>query len=622
MFGEEPADPPIPAAAGRLGWLTVGVIFAGALIRFLFLNADPAYYAWAGYVTDEGRWTQQGRELALFGSPDLRYWLSVVHLAIAPLFQAASWVSFELLGVSLASARAVSAVFGTLLLVAVWRYLRPRLTSGGTLVAIVAIGLQADLIFLSRIAVPEMAVMLFEFLSFAVLVTGPRTALRAFVAGLIMAVGLGFKGTDLPIVFVLALVAAAVHERDDPSSRRAKVAAFAGAVFGSAALVLLVAPVLTDQDVMGPLAAAWPSLATFTRLASQYSAATFLLYGDHTVALNVALLAGWLIAGILFGAGRLPRHAARAFYIGSWVWVAAWIAAAVMLGYFPERYVFHVLVPLALNVGAGLTLLGALGDRGAIAVIERVGGVRRVVCAAWLALPLAVLCSPLVIDLASLTGVSMVRFAQRVAVIGGLTILGTLAALAIRTPRATLYVFCAFPAGVAVLWVLAGTSRVIAPSFWPVEGEHRPFVWVAVLALAALGTWSLAVLSARRPPLLAPASLIAISFGLVGLVQAAPSILRPTYTLQRAGEALERSLSGYDAVWTHRAATVFLANGLKYREVEDSAPELVVSMFGLMSGGVDASYEIVEEYEIRLGRVFLDRHPDTDPVLKVLRRVP
>ena len=67
---------------------TVALVL-GLAARFLVLASDPAYDLWAGYVTDEGRWTEQARSLVLFGQTDLTSVLSRMHLLLAPLFQAA-----------------------------------------------------------------------------------------------------------------------------------------------------------------------------------------------------------------------------------------------------------------------------------------------------------------------------------------------------------------------------------------------------------------------------------------------------------------------------------------------------------------------------------------------------
>ena len=82
------------------------LLAAACLLRVVFLDMDPHYYQWAGYVTDEGRWTEQARTFAQLGTVEEG---GRIHLLLAPLFQALSYVSFEVFGVSLVSARLTSA---------------------------------------------------------------------------------------------------------------------------------------------------------------------------------------------------------------------------------------------------------------------------------------------------------------------------------------------------------------------------------------------------------------------------------------------------------------------------------------------------------------------------------
>lgn len=49
-------------------WLALGALVTGILLRTLYLDADPHYYDWIGYITDEGLWVQHARSLALHGT--------------------------------------------------------------------------------------------------------------------------------------------------------------------------------------------------------------------------------------------------------------------------------------------------------------------------------------------------------------------------------------------------------------------------------------------------------------------------------------------------------------------------------------------------------------------------
>src|SRR5678815_508471 len=85
--------------------LALAVLVGGVVLRFARLDADPYYYEWNGYITDEGRWIAHARALRLFG--EIGSVGSALHLILAPVFQAGAYVVFALTDVSLWSARLV-----------------------------------------------------------------------------------------------------------------------------------------------------------------------------------------------------------------------------------------------------------------------------------------------------------------------------------------------------------------------------------------------------------------------------------------------------------------------------------------------------------------------------------
>ena len=112
----------------------VSLLALGMLLRLIFLDSDPDYDKWLGFVVDEGRWTELARELVLFGSPDLDSGFSRLHLILAPAYQAITAVFFAALGVGFTSARLVSALSGIGLLIGAIMFLRERLSTEGLFV--------------------------------------------------------------------------------------------------------------------------------------------------------------------------------------------------------------------------------------------------------------------------------------------------------------------------------------------------------------------------------------------------------------------------------------------------------------------------------------------------------
>src|SRR5262245_7603007 len=163
-----PSEPSVDAPTGDRRWpaayagvATVSIVILGVALRVLFLDADPHYYEWIGYITDEGRWTDAARQLALFGRVAPPLWS--LHVVVAPLFQLLSYVVFALSHVSVLSSRLLSVIAGCVVLLAFWVAFRRTTTPEALFVGIVPLAVQTDLVVLSRLAVPEMSSMALQF---------------------------------------------------------------------------------------------------------------------------------------------------------------------------------------------------------------------------------------------------------------------------------------------------------------------------------------------------------------------------------------------------------------------------------------------------------------------------
>jgi 4-amino-4-deoxy-L-arabinose transferase-like glycosyltransferase len=118
-------DAPSPAAitTRRYAWLLACLLVIAALLRGIFPTADPPWRSTVGIVWhDEGAWTHNARNRALFGSWIQDAWNPMY---IAPVFSGLEYLSFATFGVGLWQARLVSAATGLasviLLAWGVWR---------------------------------------------------------------------------------------------------------------------------------------------------------------------------------------------------------------------------------------------------------------------------------------------------------------------------------------------------------------------------------------------------------------------------------------------------------------------------------------------------------------------
>ena len=183
------------------------MLIIGILLRSIHLDADPYYYEWAGYITDEGRWVQQARSLALHGTLVGPY-LTNVNFSLAPLFQLSNYLVFELLGVSLLTSRIFTALCGSALLILFCAILRHRVSPQALLLGITLLAVQTDLVVLSRVAVPEMVILFFQLVIYFVIVSDGHSSWRMVLSGFLFLAGCAMKATMallLPIVSVMIL---------------------------------------------------------------------------------------------------------------------------------------------------------------------------------------------------------------------------------------------------------------------------------------------------------------------------------------------------------------------------------------------------------------------------------
>jgi Dolichyl-phosphate-mannose-protein mannosyltransferase len=113
------------AAQSRTVWMTgltpyartfaagfIAILLLGASLRFLFPTADPPWRTTVGVVWhDEGAWTHNARNRALFGAWRLDQWNPMF---VSPVFTALEYAAFGTLGVGTWQARTVSQAAGML----------------------------------------------------------------------------------------------------------------------------------------------------------------------------------------------------------------------------------------------------------------------------------------------------------------------------------------------------------------------------------------------------------------------------------------------------------------------------------------------------------------------------
>lgn len=611
-------------------WLVLVVLLGGIAVRLVHLDADPVYYGWIGYITDEGRWVAHARELALFGRINTD-WLA--HLFMAPLFELVSLGAFKLLGVSIWAARLPTALAGSALLILFWVSLRRVVTAPALLAALALLAFEADLIVLSRVAVPEMAAIFVQFVAYLILVTGTPSARRLFATGLLLTVAVATKATTLPSLAIFSTIALVqpLPTGQDPRRIRGLLALWAGFL----APVLLTAPVwgrFAERHLVDNLLNS-AVLGRFLRPASLYSIVSLFFESPLSPVLNVWGL-GVCLSMLVWLA--VPREAVdpglRRLFVTSAIWYGMYAPLMVSLEYFPDRYKIHILVAIAVNLAAGISIFQTSGlSRGAGALRFTEPG-RRLLGLPLVALPTAVLWAPVLVELVTLFGPDPERLRVKVACMVA-ALLGTLWIVFRRAAagRALLF-FIVFPIVGTLLWLVTSKTGLTDATFWPVTGGTSLTWWM-------FGPWASALIAgiiARggfgwSPALrVALISAAALCYAALSLAQVLPWYTNPHYSIRQASRDLGTSAAGETGVIvTSGAEGLFNGNALPYRTLLGKTwparkPEIIVIAFQFADpeGLLERDYDLVSSYRLSVSPEYLDNRAtmvDADAPVEIVR---
>jgi hypothetical protein len=599
------------------------ILATGILLRWLHLDADPESYIWNGYITDEGRWIAHARALALFGDTDSLDWS--LHLFLAPLFQAANYVVFEVFGVSMLTSRLLAATSGSAMLAMIWVALRSVASPGARLIALTLLALEADLVLLSRVAVPEIVVMFLLLAAYVAIVTSGSSGRRLVLAGLLLFLAVGMKATALPSIGIFSVIVL----MDSASSRslRKRSRRLLLVLGGLLAVPVGATFVLYDP---GRVAAMWPNVNAilgFLSLSSPSEAISFFFRDPLAPVLNLWMVAMWLsVVGWI--ASRDGETSARSdhWFVTSAIWVALYGVLMLSLAYFPARYKVHILVPMSVNLAVGFTLLsqaGVIHGRWRPIVYE---GWRRWLVLGFLALPVAVVFAPLLAAAATDGTPPRLRF-QLICI--GSSLAATMLLLRGYLRRRSAAPLVLFPVIAVFIWVALDRADARSVPFWPVRNVGAHVVsWVVILATSALVAIGVATAAHRleavgRGRLLAAATLAYLSVSLIGL---APGYLHPRYTIRDASRHLSTLLAdGSGLIGTFRAESLFTENSLRYRSVAlewSSFSDLEVLVVAGNVGAMavrDRAYRLTHQYTLYLAPAFHHTYPGRPPGREIIR---
>jgi hypothetical protein len=620
----------------RLFYLGYALLIGGIALRIVFLDADPDYYAWVHYITDEGRWVNAARELALFGRIINVDWL--FHLLAAPLFQGANYALFKLLGVSIWTARLVTALSGSALLIVFWLALRRVVTPQAMVVGLALLAFEVDLVMLSRVAIPEMPAMLLELLVYVVLVAGRPSWRRLFAAGLLLLATVAMKATSLPTVAIFSVIVLVQPLEQRHGERRwGRLMIFWA---GGLAPILLSVPIwislawrhasviLSNTGVFG----------LYLGVSNPFTFVAFPFESDFAPVFNAwALGACFSMIGWLASEKETVEPRLRRYFVTSAIWYGMFALLMLSTYYFPHRYQVHILVPMAVNIATGISIVQGATFTKLRDALPSMTRSRRVLVLGLLSLPTAALWAPSLAGMIGFVGVDAARLRIKLACVA-IALLGT-AWVARRRALAgeSVRFFFIFPIGGLLARLLFVRTGLAGNSFWPVAGGGGHVGWwsvgvpVAVLVSALLARigrgWD-----TRRWVALVPAA--ALCYAVLSVVRVLPSYMHPHYSIKHTSEQLGLSLAGSPTiVASSRTEGLFNGNTLPYRAVNfrrwpDHKPEIIVIGFRFDDPEklLGREYSLVATYRLFVSPEYEDEHSVTldtirhEEVVKVYRR--
>jgi Dolichyl-phosphate-mannose-protein mannosyltransferase len=598
----------------RTGLLCLGVLGAGILLRFLYLDADPQYSEWVGFITDEGRWVRHGRSLALFGNlVDGRN----LHLFLAPVFQLSNYFVFELVGVKILAARLLSAMCGSAILILFWVSLRQAIAPEALLLGLTLLAFQPDLVMLSRLAVPEMAVMFLQLAIYFMIISGEGSFWRLAAAGTLMALAVAVKLTMLlflPIYFVIIL--AMPRNLAGGPGRWRDLRLFG---MGLTTPLLVMAMVwffflektLTFGNIIEYLATA----TTFLGLSRPYNVISFPFEHSLSLTVNLWALGLWLSVLGWTAAYRVKiDFVSHRYLVTSAIWFTLYFLLMLTLEYFPSRYKIHILLPMVLFIAVGVSLLQRIGIGKVIEYFVGIKGPSELLWIGVFSFPTAALFSPLLVPAVALARIQPERLISKLSSLS-LSLVAFMGILyQLKHNQQAFRCFLIFPLVGGIGWVLLAT--VSSYSFWPtVASPIHIAPWLLILLVASTISVCLASIPGWRGSTNG-AGLVtgcALFYLTISLVRIAPGCLNPHYSIRDTSRDLGALLSGSHTIASIEADGLFNENDLPYESLTvpefnllGNKPEIVVVAFAYerVKNILEQEYYPIKTYDLYLSPAY------------------
>ena len=604
--------------------LAFGVIGVGILLRLLYLEADPYYYEWAGYITDEGRWVESARNWALFGGVFEQQ--NTLHFHLAPLFQIVNYMIFSLGGVSILTARIFTAFCGSAILVFFWFFLRRAITWPALLIGLVLLSFQTDLVVLSRIAVPEMVVMFFQLLVYFIVTSNGSSPRRMLLAGFLLFLAIGIKLTALPSLVIFSTIVLFIPRQHSGRTARRQAWRELLTFWTGFAVPLLVAALvwfIFIETSKSSLPVTLAVIKEFIYLSSSYQKISFPFDNHLSSTFNIWALGLWLSLLGWMAAGRdAIGFQSNRYFISSAIWFTLYLLLMLLLGYFPTRYKVHILVPMAVNVAVGISCLQQVTVSKVLESFSKMREPFRLLRVAILSFPTAAFFSPLIFSLIALGGANPAKFRLKLVSLFISFVVTAYAAHRLNDSKLGVAFFLTFPLIAATAWLMIKTFGASSYSFYPsTDIKYFAALWSLFLigvsgvsipiAKAAIGWGQIGAASCVVA--------FAMTYMVISLFSLSPAYMDPHYSIRDASQAIGRLYFGAHQIFTVRAEGLFNNNSLYYRKFDhrlrtSAKDEILVVAFAThqsVETFLEREYRIVNSYDIYLSPEFYRLHPAT-----------
>jgi hypothetical protein len=551
-------------------WLGFATLAFGILLRFVFLDADPYYYEWAGYITDEGRWVSNARSGALFGELFVFEPIRNLHFFCAPLFQLTNFFIFKLAGVSILTSRFFTAMCGSSILVLFWLRLRRVASPQALLLGVTFLCFQMDLVMMSRVAVPEMVIMFFQILIYFIITSNGKALYRMLLAGLLLFLSMGMKVSMLPFLAIYSAIILFMpqHCQGEETKRqpwRDLLAFWIGFLVPIilSGFIGFVVIGISEQTLLWSL----DFVIDFIHISTAKRAIGFLFTHPFSATLKIWALGLWLsaLAWLSAGSDEIDLTSKR-YCLSSAIWFALYFALMLLLSYFPTRYKIHILIPMAVNIAVGISLFQRVS---VLRVIESFAKAKRLGLLLWitiLGLPTAAFISPLFASAIAWSAADPGRLRIKLP-----SLVISFAAMAYAASRGknsklTIAFYLTFPLIATTAWLLLKTSGVIHFTFYPSADTPYHAAWwsLFLLIISAISIpTAKAAIGWGRTGIARCTIAFSITYMMISLIGIAPGYIDPQYTLRDVSRDIGRSYAG-ERVFTVRAETLFNNNSLRY----------------------------------------------------------